>query len=130
MQGEPAVQWIPCALREYVHAEVSVNAEDTEISIKKEIDKLISEYGNENIYKMILKGKRDPDIIFDTEYLAGRGNILEVLDRTEPDYDIDALLRENRDNLIGRYIGRFEGCVRGSEEYDALCEGLDALLTR
>lgn len=129
-KGEEAVktQWIPCACREYIHVEVPVNSSDTVISIKKEVDKLISEYGNENIYKIVLSGRRDPDIVFDTDYLAGRGNILEVVDRTGQALDIEEIFRENRDNLLGRYISRFKGCTEGSEEYEALCEGVEAML--
>ena len=108
--------------------EVPVNSSDTVISIKKEVDKLISEYGNENIYKIVLSGRRDPDIVFDTDYLAGRGNILEVVDRTGQALDIEEIFRENRDNLLGRYISRFKGCTEGSEEYEALCEGVEAML--
>ena len=56
------------------------------------------------------------------------GNILEIEDRTSPAYDFERLYRENRDNLIGKYILRFKDCDEGSMEYLALCEGVEALL--
>ena len=121
-------QWIPCACREYVHLELPVDEADTEGSIKEKIEKQIETNGNENIYKIILRGKRDADIRFDTKRMADLGNILEVLDETFPAYDMGQLYEENRGNLLGQYIGHFIGCAEGSLEYEALCEGVSALL--
>ena len=42
--------------------------------------------------------------------------------------EYDRLYRENAGNLIGQYIKNFEGCSRDSEAWQALCEGVDALL--
>ena len=40
---------------------------------QREIEKQIQEYSNENIYKIILRGKRDHDVSLDTERMkAGR----------------------------------------------------------
>lgn len=122
------VQWVPCAARKYIHADITVDCMDTQISLKEKIDKLIREFGNENIYKITLKGKRDPDVRFSAERLRERGNIVELADCTDPAYDIAKLERENRGNLLGRFIGRFEGYAEGSIQYEALCEGLDVLL--
>ena len=123
------ISWIPCASREYIHLEVLVDERDTAGSVKQKIRKLIHEYGNENIYKIMLKGERDRDILLDSLNPDDLGNILEVTDETRPAYDFDRLYRENADNLIGRYIESFAGCSRDSEAYQALCEGVDALLT-
>ena len=121
-------QWIPCARREYVHLELQVDKDDTEGSVREKIRKCIYEKGNQNIYKVILHGKRDADISFDIKRIADMGNILEAVDETSPAYDLRLLLEENRDNLLGQYIARFAGCEEGSLEYEALCEGVDALL--
>ena len=122
------ISWIPCASREYIHLEVLVDERDTAGSVKQKIRKLTNEYGNENIYKIKLKGERDRDILLDSLNPDDLGNILEVTDETRPAYDFDRLYRENADNLIGRYIESFAGCSRDSEAYQALCEGVDALL--
>lgn len=121
-------RWIPCACREYVHLELPVEQSDTEGSVRERIRKCILEKGNQNIYKITLYGKRDADISFDIKRIAGLGNILEAVDETSPAYDLRRLLEENRDNLLGKYIARFAGCEEGSPVYEALCEGVDALL--
>lgn len=122
------IQWIPCASREYIHFEIQVDESDTAGSIKNKIEKYINEHGNENIYKIYLKGGRSGDISFDAVRMNETGNILEIVDETHPAYDFDRLKRENAGNLIGSYIERFTDCSRDSEEYQALYEGVDALL--
>lgn len=121
-------QWVPCACREYIHLEITVGTEDTTGSIKRQIEKLINKYRNENIYKVILKGKRNRDAFLDPERMTGEKNILEIVDRTSPAYDFERLYGENEDTILGRYIARFRGCREDSVEYQALCQGVEALL--
>lgn len=122
------IRWIHCASREYIHLEIPVGESDTSGSVKTKITKLKREYGNENIYKITLKGKRDADIMFDDIQADEAGNIIEIVDETHPAYDFDRLYKENAGTLIGRYIERFADCGRDSDEYLALCEGVEALL--
>lgn len=126
--GSTRTHWIPFAGREYIHGKVEVDTLDTEGSIKSKIKQLIDEYRNKNIYKIFLRGKRDPDIIFDVGYLAEDGCILAVIDETSPAYDFERLYADNKETLLGRYIEKFAGCEEGSVEYCALCEGVEALL--
>lgn len=49
-------QWIPCAMRSYIHLEVPVNTEDTMGSVRKKILEAVKDYGAENMYKIILTG--------------------------------------------------------------------------
>ena len=50
------------------------------------------------------------------------------MDETIPDYDFEELWKANQENLIGKYIEAFGGCETGSVEYEALCEGIQALM--
>ena len=81
-----------------------------------------------NIFKIILTGTRGEDIILDAGRMDDVGNILEIVDETSPAYDFERLYAEHADTILGRYIGRFRGCREGSTEYEALCEGVEALL--
>ena len=121
-------EWVPCASREYIHLLVEVGAEDTTGSVARHIWKLTDEHGNQNIYKIVLKGKRDPEVRFDVSRMTGGRNILEIVDETSPAYDFERLYAEHADTILGRYIGRVRGCREGSTEYEALCEGVEALL--
>ena len=105
-----------------------MDEDDTAGSVKKKIREYINEHGNENIYKITLQGVRNREVCFDMMRTDTDGNVLEILDETRPPYDFERLYRENAGNIIGRYIERFEGCGRDSETYQALCEGVDALM--
>ena len=120
--------WDFCASREYVHLTVETGEEDTTGSVRSRIRELADEYGRQNIYKIILKGKRGRDTVFDAARMADAGNICEIVDETAPAYDFEELYGRYADTLLGRYIKRFRGCREGSVEYQALCEGVDALL--
>ena len=85
-------------------------------------------YGEQNIYRIILKGKRDPHTVFDVNRMTGKANILEISDETSPAYDLRRLYHENEDTVLGRFMEQFAGCEEGSTEYQALCEGVDALM--
>lgn len=121
-------QWIPCARREYVYLEIEADEKDTSGSLRRKIYQYISEYGKENIYKIAVKGRRSADTVFDIKHMDEFGNIVEIVDETRPAYDFERLLRENSENLIGKYIQSFRGCPEDSVEYQAMCEGVEALL--
>ena len=50
------------------------------------------------------------------------------MDETKPAFDFQKIWEKNHDNLIGKYIETFSGCEQGSVEYQALYEGVQALL--
>lgn len=122
-------EFVPCALREYVHLVLRMNDSVTNGSVKGSIKEAVEKRGIDNIYKFSLKGPRDPEVIFDTQNMDIHGNILEIVDETYPAYDYQVLYDKNRDNVIGRYIEAFQGCEEGSVEYQALQEGVQALLS-
>lgn len=121
-------EFVPCAKREYVHLEAMVDEYMTNGALKEMLRELIQTHGLEHMYKFILKGFRSADIEFDLESAKSFGNVFEIVDMTEPAYDFEGLLEKNQGNLLGRYIESFQGCEKGSIEYQALYEGIQALL--
>lgn len=121
-------KFVPAALREYVHMEIPVDKEMTGYEVKEEIRKKITGRGIDHIYKLILTGQRDAEILFDTEDMDSFGNVVEIIDDTVPAYDFEKLKKNNRDNIMARFIESFEGSEKGSVEYRALCEGIHALM--
>lgn len=121
-------EFVPFAKREYIHLALRVKETMTSGSVKDYLKSTIEERGIENIYKFILRGYRDPDVVFDTEHMDLYGNILEIEDETRPAYDFQVLYEENKENLIGKYIEEFAGCQEDSIEHRALQEGIQALL--
>lgn len=120
--------FVPSASREYIHMEVLVDRQMTGYELKERIREKIKEKGEQHIYKIILTGQRDPDIVFDTDSLDTFGNIIEIVDNTTFAYQFEKLKAQNKENILGQFIESFRGSGEGSIEYQALCEGVHALM--
>lgn len=118
----------PSASREYVHLEIDVDQTMTNGSLKNKIREEIEQAGRQNIYKIILKGFRDPDIIFDMEDMDVYGNVIEIVNETKPAFDYKKLLEQNEENLLGKFIEKYINSPEKSIEYQALYEGVQALI--
>ncbi|MDD3141483.1 MAG: metallophosphoesterase, partial [Lachnospiraceae bacterium] len=122
------IQFVACAARAYVHANIKVKSEMTSGALKVLIKQQIDELGSGNLYKIVLEGFRDPDILFDLDNMDVYGNILEIIDETNPAYDFNKLRDYNKGNILGRFIESLEHSDVGSLEYQALYEGVQAIL--
>lgn len=121
-------EFVPCAKREYICLALQVKESMTNGSVRDGIRQMIEERGVQNLYRFVLQGFRDPDVVFAPENMDFYGNVLEVVDETKPAFDFQKIWEKNHDNLIGKYIETFSGCEQGSVEYQALYEGVQALL--
>lgn len=122
------IQFVPFAKRMYRHLTIQVDEKITNQILRKQMRECIEKYGEKDIYKFLLKGYRDPDVVFDVEKENGFGNIIEIVDLTQLKLDYESLAEENQGNLLGRYIRSFEGQEKNALEARALLEGVQALL--
>lgn len=126
--GQVSIAFIPFAERSYIALEIPVDERQTDFSLQEKIQSLIKENGVQNIYKIKLTGYRDADIVFHTDHYMRYGNIIEVVDESIPAYDLEVLLRQNQDNIIGRYIEKLYHPAMSKVEEKALYYGIQALL--
>ncbi len=98
------VRFVPIASRSYVHAALEVDRTTTKMSLKNMLAGYMQQHGRENLYCFELRGFREPDISFWEDASEYQGNVVEIMDFTEPDYDFEQLERENADNVIGMFI--------------------------
>lgn len=122
-------RFVACSLRQYKRITLAITPDTTNGSLLDQARELILTNGQQHIYQLFLQGLRDEAVHFDQQALYMVGNVLEVIDESVPDYDFDALYRENSDNMIGLFIQR----IRESEKQDevtkkALYYGMEALL--
>lgn len=136
IQGEMKVHENQCiteilfhdfAKREYKKLQVEVDSKMTHYALKDYLYTLRSASGMHNLYQVELIGARDPEIMFLLEELDDIGNIIDIVDHTKLDYNLDELERKNKDNLLGAYIRSFGNVVEGSREYLALYQGVQAI---
>lgn len=104
--GRLYTEFVPFACREYVQAELYSDKDSTDSSMREQVEDLIRTRGEQHIYRIYIRGYRDPQIQFRTEQYLHLGNILDVIDATEPDYDFAALRRQHGSDVVGRYMDK------------------------
>ena len=125
--GQMQISFCPCAKRQYISLEVQIDGETTQLSLEDTLKQGMQEHGLENIYHITLVGNRDGDVVFYPEQIQALGNVLEVVDLTEPDYDFEKLKKRYRGTLIGEFIDYFPE-RRTPLETKALIYGMQALM--
>ena len=120
--------FVPHAKRRYYEEKIEVTDEMTGHALKDKIENKIRARGTQHLYKITLTGVRDPEVLFDLEHMDTYGNIVEITDETIPSYDFAKLERQNRDNLLGKFIEKYKHAEEGSLEAVALYEGVQAIL--
>lgn len=128
VSGNVVCRFVPFASREYIHMEVETGKTMTSRAVRERVAEEIRRRGVQNLYKIVLTGYRDPDIIYELSGMDVYGNLLEIVDDTKPAYDFEKLEKQNAENLLGRYIRSLKGSEEGSVEYQALLVGVQALL--
>ena len=124
-----SVAFIPSSLRQYKRVVLTVNKDTTNGSLIDQAKEFIRSNGVAHIYSFTIRGIREENLHFDLEALKQLGCVLEVEDRSVPDYDFDALYRENEDNMIGMFIQRIrENAKQDDIAMRALYYGVEALL--
>ncbi|MEE1086232.1 MAG: DNA repair exonuclease [Schaedlerella sp.] len=121
-------EFVPFSKREYLHMTVPVNEHMTEYELRDVMKTLIMNNGIQHIYRFILRGERSLDLDLSEDLSETFDNVIEIVDETMVALDIERIHRQNKNNLIGRYIETFGAYEEGSLAYEALCEGLRALL--
>lgn len=127
-QGRIRLKFIPFARREYQNLLLTMEAETTQYKLEEMLKNQVMERGYQNIYRLILKGWRSPELILLTERLKKLGNIVEVLDESRPFYELLELHKKYTGTLIGDFVEYFMDRELTVVEEKALYHGLQALL--
>ena len=135
--GPSKVRWefVPHARREYIPLDFAVTVRTTEFSLCSELFAVMQERGLQHIYQVTLTGTRAREVIWNqgsiTSVLLKRGaNVIELLDKTIPDFPVEQLREEQQDTLVGRFIQRMDEVEDKEIRSMALQYGLQALLAR
>lgn len=123
-----SLEFIPMAQAQYIPLIVHVTPATTNAELADRIMEAVRQRGEQHIYRFRIRGKRDPDITFDTESLERRAQVIEVVDESEPQYDFSQLFAEHPSDMIGFYIRALQKEDMSPVEKKALFYGIDALL--
>lgn len=126
--GEMKLRLRTFALRSYQNLLLTVDESTTQYSLEEALRNEVMKKGGRNIYRIIIQGNMLPDQVILTERLRGLGNIVEIMDESQPAYQLETLYKKHRGTLIGDYIESFSGKNLSVVETKALYYGLQALL--
>lgn len=124
----------PLSKRSFIIKEINISETMTYNEILDKIRKCDNfPMRNKNLYRIVLKGIRDRDIDFNledlVEVLSSEFYYLELVDKTIPDYDLERLEIENKNNIIGLFIEEMRKKDLNDEiNKEALYIGLETLL--
>lgn len=137
--GKGGSDWdfVPVAKRRYFTLDVNIDPEMDTVKIAAVCRKMIRENGGpEDIFRFILQGRYDPESRFDSalwrEALSDACGHAEAADRTQPDYDLAELARQEN-TVLGQFVKVMQTQIEGAAEAEkavaekALIYGLDAL---
>jgi DNA repair exonuclease SbcCD nuclease subunit len=128
-KNQSKVSFVKNATREYVTLEIVSDASFTNTKLYQTIESTLKERNQpHNFYKIVIKGYKDDDIVYDLEEIYKLGNIVSVSDLSEPDYDFDKLLSYYNRNIIGKYIRDMKHENMTEVEKKALYYGVKAML--
>lgn len=124
-----SIRHIPFAKRRYINLVVNVEGDITNGALIDRIKANIDDKGAEHIYSIIVKGYKQPELLFDIEVIKQYYNIISFKDESLPDYDFKALYEDNIDNIIGMYISKINSMdIDEDTRSKALYFGIDALM--
>lgn len=129
--GTTRIQWNAHNVRSYVNLSLTLEQEASNANLVELVESKINELGKQHMYRILLKGTVHNDLQINLSSLTKRYYINEVIDRTKTDYDIEELLSQNENNLLGRFIQAMSD-ENGTEDENirskALRYGIEALL--
>lgn len=122
------LKFIHSASLSYITLSLNVSSKTTNTELLMTISNEIKNRGVNNIYKLNIKGFRDPDINFDFDSLHHHFKIIQINDESEPNYDFNKLFSEHSSDMLGLYIDEFNKTELNDINKKALFYGVSALL--
>lgn len=101
------IAFVPFAKREYRDMLLPVTTHSTRSGLVSMAQKYISEHGSQHIYRIVLEGFRDADMNFDDMDFSVAGNVIEVRDETQPEYDFLEMKKKYAGTIIGGFLEKF-----------------------
>lgn len=125
--GETRIKWEPFNCRSYINLGLEVKPEYSEAQIVDGLARQIEKLGTQNIYKIIMSGHMASGLRPDLSVLQYKYRISDITDNTLTEYNMDKLLLDNEDNLLGKFISSFRD-AEDEMSRKALKYGVEAIL--
>ena len=126
-----STKFLPISLRTYNKVELRIEPEMTMDGIKRmALDRIPKEEREKNFYRLVLSGyiSKDLDLKWLKEELEANFYYLEIdARRLEVDLDLNAILKDNKNNMIGAFILEMKKHKNNPIAKKALVYGLEGI---
>lgn len=127
------LEFLPLSETRYISLNLTLSPQDKISELLPPLTENMNTAGRNNIFRIILDGKFNGNPVPEISNALRDYRIVEIQDRTESDYDFDALYREHPTDLMGYFIRAFLKPEESPEdlsyiEKQALHYGVHALL--
>ena len=122
------LKFLPMSKCQYIPLAVNITPGTTNTGLEMRMGQEIEKRGTQHIYRFRIRGFRDPEIEFNFQNLISKFRISEILDESEPQYDLNILFAEHSSDMIGFYIQALQKPDMDPIEKKALYYGIHALL--
>ena len=120
------IRWQKMDQSTYINLALTLKPEYSSTQIMDTLAAQMSKMGEENIYRILLRGQKAESLALDFYGLEHRYRISAVEDQTQDALDVEQVLLENQDNLIGQFIMQLQD-KEDDVSKKALSYGLAAL---
>lgn len=128
-QKGTTIEFIPFNKRTFHNIELEIDGKDSYLDIVNKIKD--HKTSSDDFYRFRIKGYHDKDLDMDSiiNQVEDCFYHIELIDESTPDYDLELLQIENKNNIIGRYIETMnQKGLKDEIVRDSLYRGLKVLL--
>lgn len=124
------VEFLDLASRTYHNLKYDLSDEWDNFGLANSIKKLISTYEESDLLSIELEGLRDQNIDIDefASHLELSHENIKIIDKTSLAIDLDRIIEDNQDNIIGEYFSYVGKNYQGQKKEMLIQIGIDAVL--
>lgn len=125
--GRLTLMWHPLAQLQYRIMDITPGSDATMAAIEDLVKSAIATHPGD-LFTVNIVGERPADLEIDTGIISRIDRVCHVSDTSVPEYDLDELARNHKNDLISLYINELNTPDATKQMKDALYAGLKALL--
>ncbi len=124
------ISFVPMAKRRYYTIDVTLSPDLSDEAVCQNLEEKMMKLGNENIYSIVFRGFSGEQVLPRLGRIEKRFYIYDVADLTISEADEKAMLSENRENMMGKFIREIESSYNIDDNIRsrALRYGMEALI--
>ena len=100
VRGRLSLSFVPAAKRSYLPLEIAVDPRMTAYEVNRQVKAETERLGKRNLFKLTLKGLRNPGLGFSEEMFSEICHLADFRDMTRPDYNLEELKLQYRGTLL------------------------------